>query len=210
MSLPLVLLGACLCFASHWQYEPRAIPGDKLVILVAKFTAISPGAEEEARNISDRIEEMLLEKENSGAPLQIKRTSKAVEGTMSPKSRSLHLCLANRKTQCPPSYLGGSSKGRKELYVKSRITIAQDLRGHLRDASLAPVRSVQPSNLELQEHLAADISDLVTLSYGLAYFRVGDCDNALRFWGTSWHERNTYSGDCVHSKRPSNRLPRTR
>ena len=28
-----------------------------------------------------RTEEMLLEKENSGAPLQIKRTSKAVEGT---------------------------------------------------------------------------------------------------------------------------------
>lgn len=61
------------------QFVPPSLAEDKLVVIVAKFSFVTPEAEEEAANLSHRIAEDLEEKAAAGAPLVVRRLARKVD-----------------------------------------------------------------------------------------------------------------------------------
>lgn len=181
VGVPLVLVGISALLAGRWEFEPRELPKNKLVVLVAKFTPASPGAEEEADNLSSRIEEMLLEKQRMGAPLEVKRTRKSVDGTDEQERGEAAVSLGTSHALSANVVIWGEvRKDGRQAYIKPRIAAAQPLKlPPANDATQLLLMTEPLPDLQLRESRADDLADLVTLSYAIAYFGVRDCNTAL-------------------------------
>ena len=177
----LIFAGLIILFIGISKTIPPSLPEDKLVIIITRFTPISTGAEEEADNISHRIEQTLRERQRIGLPLEIKRIPVEIVGTdeQSKQNFAIELC----KTKEGNSHLivwGEIRKDEEELYIEPRITVARQLHNaRIEERKLGSLISYEPKNLQFKKRLSNQIADVVMLIYGLAYYKAKEWDKSI-------------------------------
>ena len=157
------------------------MPEDRLVVAIARFTPISSGAEEEADNFPHRVEQKLREKQHEGLPLEIKRLSIKVSGDNEQERRDSAMSIGiSRKGSAHIVLWGEVRKDEGELYVKPRLTVTGRLgKAHIEETELKEFTSYDPKHIKFKERLANEITDIVTLVYGFAYYKVGNWNRAI-------------------------------
>ncbi|HCH59555.1 MAG TPA: hypothetical protein DEV73_03005 [Candidatus Zambryskibacteria bacterium] len=196
-----VLCGTILLAVSVWKCMPSPLPEGRLVVAIARFTPISPGAEDDAYNFSHRIEDKLNEKQHEGLPLEVKRLSKGVTGT-NEQAREESAKELSIEADAHVILWGEIRKDEGELYVKPHLTIARQMQKvRFKDISEREFVNYEPNHIEFKERLAKGITDVVMLVYGLAYFEAQEWDRAIKILNyVDSKEGNFYRGLCMQEK----------
>ena len=75
---------------------------------------------------------------------------------------------------------GEVRKDEGELYAKPRLTVTGQLgKAHMEETELKEFTSYDPKHIKFKERLANAITDIVTLVYGFAYYKVGNWNRAI-------------------------------
>jgi|GEM_PF-7071656 len=183
------------------QALPPSLPGDKLVVAIARFTPISDGAKAEAANVSHRIDRKLRETVSEGAPLIIMPISRAVAYGGSEQTRcdkAIDLCGGGAHV----ILWGDVRTDEGELFVLPRLTIVRQLREvSIEEREFDAFRSTSPKHLEFKERLSANIADIVALVYGLAYYKIGDWNRGIQILRhVRSFEAHFYKGLCYRER----------
>jgi tetratricopeptide (TPR) repeat protein len=207
----LALVGVGFLAGGFRRSTRPPLPEDRLVVAIARFSPVSPGANEEADNIPHRIGQRLQERQNQGAPLEIRLLSESVAGDDEGERRKAANALCtSRRVKAHVILWGEVRKDEGELYVKPRLTVGrQPLQAHIQEPSLGEFVSREPRQLEFKERLSKDIADVVGLVYGIAWCKVGRWDRALRILDdVKSNEGYLYKGLCLTQRAQSVANPR--
>jgi len=200
---PLTFFGIVLIGGGLWQFMPSQLPEDRLVVAIAKFTPISPGADEEANNLPHRIEQELRDKQLKGAPIEIKRLSIQVEGTDEQARQEVAMSLGiSRKGGSHMVLWGDVRKDEGELYVEPHLTIVRQLQKvPIEERKLKKYTSYEPEHINFKKRLSNEIADIVILVCGLAYYNAMDWDQAIQILDhVQSKEGYFYKGLCLDER----------
>ena len=184
----------------YFQYKLPLLPDDKLVVLIAKFTPVSSGAEEDSENIPHRIEQELQKKQTEGIPLEIKRISKQVLGTNKYSKRDCALKIGSSKEGHAHVILWGDvRKDESELYVTPKITIIKKMENvYDRETEFC---TRENNHIDFKEHMAKEISNITTFVCGLAYYEAKKWDEAIQIFDQiPSDESQFYKGLCLYNR----------
>lgn len=163
------------------QSKSSTLPQDRLVVAIARFQPISKAAEDEAENIPHRIEQKLEELRAKGASLEIKRLKTKVKGATEQSRREKAISLGTSGSDSAHVILWGEvRKDDGELFVMPRLTVARQFRDiQIEERQLVSKIDDEPVHLVFKERLAKEISDIVILIYGLAYYKLDNWDKTI-------------------------------
>ena len=201
--IPLTFFGIVLILGGLWQLTPLPLPEDKLFVAIARFTPVSSVAKEEADNIAHRIKQELCEKQREGAPLEIRGLLTQVDGLdEQARHRSAILLCKSRKGNAHIILWGEVRKDEKELYVEPHFTVARQMQNaRIEERNLKNYTNYEPEHIDFKKRLSNEIADIVTLVYGLAYYKTGRWDQAIQILDhVQSNEGYLYKGLCLHNR----------
>jgi len=204
------LIGLSLIFSVVVRAS-RPLPEDKLVVTVTLFSRFGNASESDAEALSHRIVEKIQTKIKEGAPLTVKYLPKQVIGfDEDAKRRAAQELGTTIDGKCHIVIWGEIRKDEDELFIHPRVTVANSIRRvSLNEQSIGDYKSIEPSHIALKEKAAKDLVDLVMFIYGLAYFKLGDWDEAIKMFAYSHSDAGYfYSGDALLSRSTRQRNPR--
>lgn len=159
---------------------PRPLPSDRLVVTIAQFAPVTDAAKEKAGDIADRIEEDLLAKARQGAPLEVKLINEPVTGTDERSQQAAALALGKSwQGNANVIFWGQVRDEENELFVKWHMTVVRQLKDTQVENQGENFLDRQPDHLEAEEHLSAGVADLLTLAYGLSYYKAQQWTKAI-------------------------------
>ena len=199
-----ILLIGCIVISiyCYYLYIPSQLPDDKLVVLIAKFTPASLGAEEDSENIPHRIEQELQKKQTEGIPLEIKRITKQVLGTNKYSKRDCALKIGSSKEGHAHVILWGDvRKDESELYVTPNLTIIKKMKNVDVDDREIVFSNKENNHIDFKEHIAKEISNIITFVCGLAYYEAKEWDEAIQIFDQiPSDESQYYKGLCLYKR----------
>jgi tetratricopeptide (TPR) repeat protein len=162
--------------------ELHPLPRGRLSVGIARFRPVSSAAQEEAENVASRIQEKLLDKQHAGAPIEVLEISRIVLGAdESARERNAVSLGLSRQINVHILIWGDVRRDENELYITPHLTIVQQFGpAPLESATLCSFRDVGPMHLQLKELLSTQIADVVNLLLGVAYYRLGQWDRAMK------------------------------
>jgi len=184
----------------YYLYKPLQLPDDKLVVLITRFTPVSPAAEEDSENIPHRIEQELQKKQTEGIPLQIKRISKQVIGCNKDSRYDCAIKIGTSKEGHAHVILWGDvRKDENELYVAPKITIIKKIENvYDRETEFC---NKENNHIEFKEDIAKEISNFITFICGLAFYETKRGDEAIQIFDRiQSDESQYYKGLCLYNR----------
>lgn len=183
----LLLLGLAGVGAGVWQFRPAPLPSDRLVVAIARLTAVSAGAREDADNLGHSFEQMLRDKQKAGLSLDIKRLTFEIVGIDERARRAAAVALATSSAGAAHVVLWGDiRRDEGQLYVEPRVTVARPLGKELpEERSLGRYVSEGPSHISFKRRLTTEVSDMIAFIYGLALYNAGRWQDATRVFEQS-------------------------
>ena len=199
-----ILLIGCIIIPiwCYYLYKPPQLPDDKLVVLIAKFTPVSSGAEEDSENIPHRIEQELQKKQTEGIPLEIKRMSKQVLGTNKYSKRDCAIKIGSSKEGYAHVILWGDvRKDESELYVTPNLTIIKKMKNVNVDDREIVFSNKENNHIDFKELIAKEISNITAFVCGLAYYEAKKWDEAIQIFDRiPSDEGQFYKGLCLYDR----------
>lgn len=197
----ILLVGSFVFFIyCYYLYKPPQLPDDKLVVLITKFTPVSPAAEEDSENIPHRIEQELQKKQTEGIPLQIKRIPKQVLGSDKDSMRDCALKIGSSKEGHAHVILWGDvRKDENELYVTPKITIIKKMENvYDRETEFCNKKN---NHIDFKEFIAKEIGDIISFVCGLAFYETKRWDEAIQIFDRiPSDESQYYKGLCLYNR----------
>jgi len=197
----IIFFSICLLIIGISLIISPKLPENKLVIAIAQFTPISDAAREESVNLQHRIEQKLREKQHEGAPLIIKHLSKSVGYLIDEQQR-----IKNAITICEGKahiiLWGDIRLDDGEFFFEPRLTIIKQIgKTRIIDRRLNVFESDQPEHLAFKKSISNEISDIITLIYGIACYNVGKWDRAIEVLEhVQSNEGLLYKGLCYYER----------
>jgi len=190
----LALIGVILVAGGAWQLQPAPLPSDRLVVAIARLSAVTGGARDDADNLAHSLEQALRDKQQAGIPLEAKRLVIEVAGADERSRRATAIAIArSRESGAHVVVWGDVRRDEGQLYVEPRLTVARPLGKELpAERSMGRYSSEGPSHINFKKRLSTDVVEMVSFLYGLALFNAG-----------RWQEA---AGVFEKSKSPPNRL----
>jgi tetratricopeptide (TPR) repeat protein len=176
----LTVVGLSVVAAGVWQLRPALLPSDHLIVAIARLSAVTPGARDDADNLAYSLEQVLRDKQQSGLSLEVKRLTLEVTGTDERSRRAAAVAIAkSREGSAHVVVWGDVRRDEGNLYVEPRLTVARPLGKELPgDRSPGRYSSEGPSHISFKQRLSTDVAELVTFLYGLALFNAGQWKEA--------------------------------
>ena len=176
----LVVCGALFLTGALWRLKPVSLPKDRLIVAVAQFNSVSPGAVDEADNIQHRIYQE-LKKNHKGAPLEVKCLPDKVVGSGDQEKRKTAIQLTNTDRNSAHMVLWGDvRKDEEELFVEPHLTVVNHLpEASLEERTLQAYVSCEPNKLQFKKRLSTEIADVITVICGIAYCKAERWDAAI-------------------------------
>lgn len=171
----LLLAGVAGVGAGFWQFRPAPLPSDRLVVAIARFTAVSAGAREDADNLGHSLEQMLRDRQKVGLSLDVKHLSFEIVGADERARRAAAVATATSRDGAAHVVLWGDvQRDEGQLYVEPRVTVARPLGKELpEERSLGRYTSDGPSHISFKRRLTTEVSDMIAFIYGLALYNAG-------------------------------------
>ncbi|MBI4221161.1 MAG: hypothetical protein HY607_00565 [Planctomycetes bacterium] len=199
-----ILLIGCIIISIYccYLYKLPQLPDDKLVVLITRFTPVSPAAEEDSENIPHRIEQALQKKQTEGIPLEIKRISKQVLGTNKYSKRDCAIKIGSSKEGYAHVILWGDvRKDERELYVTPNLTIIKKMKNANVDDREIVFSNKENDHIDFKEHIAKEISNITAFVCGLAYYEAKKWDEAIQIFDQiPSDESQYYKGLCLYNR----------
>ncbi len=188
------VVGAAVVAAGAWQLHPGPLPSDRLVVAIARLTAVTAGARDDADNLAHSLEQMLRDKQRDGLPLEVKRLASEVAGTDERARRAVAVAMATSRESAAHVVLWGDvRRDEGQLFVEPRLTVARPLGKELpEERSLGRYASEGPSHITFKRRVSTEVAEMIGFIYGLVLFNAG-----------RWQEA---AGIFEQSKSPPNRL----
>src|SRR3989339_417653 len=186
----------------YYLYKPLQLPDDKLVVLITRFTPVSPAAEEDSENIPHRIEQELQKKQTEGIPLQIKRISKQVIGCNKDSRYDCAIKIGSSKEGYAHVILWGDvRKDESELYVTPNLTIIKKMKNVNVDDREIVFSNKENNHIDFKELIAKEISNITAFVCGLAYYEAKKWDEAIQIFDRiPSDEGQFYKGLCLYDR----------
>jgi hypothetical protein len=183
----LAFVGLLLVTAGAVRLRPASLPSDRLVVAVARMTAVTDEAQHDADNFSHLLEQRLREKQRAGLPIEVKRVATGIEGAEERIRRALAVSVARSYEGAAHVVIWGDvRRDDGQLYVEPRLTVARPLGQALpEDRSIGGRTSEGPKHILFKEHLATEVTETVSFVYGLALFNAGRWYEAANVFGQS-------------------------
>ncbi len=196
----LIIVGIAASIYCYYSNKLPQLPDDKLVVLITKFTPVSPAAEEDSENIPHRIEQELQKKQTEGIPLEIKRISKRVIGSNKDSRYDHAIKIGSSKEGHAHVILWGDvRKDEDELYVTPKITIIKKME-NVYDRETEFSRK-ENNHIEFKERIAKEISNIIIFICGLAFYETKRWDEAIQLFDrTPSDETQYYKGLCLYNR----------
>lgn len=175
LGVSLAVVGVGAATAGTLQFRPASLPSDRLVVAIARVTAVSAGAREDADNLAYLFDQTLRDKQRAGLPVEVKRVNSEIAGVDERARRAAAISVARSRAGAAHVILWGDvRRDEGQLYVEPRLTVARPLAKELpEDRSLGRYTSEGPSHISFKRRLSTEIAETVGFVYGLALFNAG-------------------------------------
>ena len=181
VAIALTIIGTGLIFSGIFELKPVILPEDKLVVTIARFTPVNVGATSEAETLPHRIAQELLNRSQGGIPLEVKQVNVSITGSSEMDRRKAAMKLGKSKQSAAHIVLWGDvRKEEGELFLVPYLVVAQPL-GKVVIAERSPGQfvAVEPNFLRFKQFVSSQVADLITLMYGLSYYKTSQWDKAI-------------------------------
>ena len=176
-----------MAVAGALQLRPAPLPSDRLVVGIARLTAVAAGARDDADNLAYSLEQTLRDKQKSGLPLEVKHLTSEIAGVDERTRRAVAVSMANSREDAAHVVLWGDvQRDEGQLYVELRLTVARPLGKELpEERSLGRYTSEGPSHIPFKRRLSTDVAETVSFIYGLTLFNGGYWNEAAAIFEQS-------------------------
>src|SRR5207244_10302743 len=118
------VVGAAMVTFGVMRFLPAQLPANRLVVAIARMTAVTAAARDDADNLTHSIEQTLRDNQRAGLPLEIKRLSVEIVGTDERGRRAAAVALATSREGAAHVVLWGDvRRDESELYIEPRLTV---------------------------------------------------------------------------------------
>jgi tetratricopeptide (TPR) repeat protein len=178
----IVAAGILLLVWGGRKIAPQHLPSDKLVVAVARFTPVTPGAAEEAGNFTHRLYKTLTGKGAEGKPLEVRllRSQVSVEDEEAERQAAIALCKSpNANAHIiiwgDVQYVQGRYLVTPKLAVVRRLS-----KTLLPETKFGDYQYLDGQAFEFEQRVSDDVADVVVVTYALAFFADGKWEAALQ------------------------------
>ncbi|MEW6529547.1 MAG: hypothetical protein AB1473_01850 [Thermodesulfobacteriota bacterium] len=168
---PLLVIGAVFVGLGFFK-RSQALPDDKIVVAIALFKAVTPGAQEDAGNVRHWLIRELRMKEEQDRPIQV-RDDEAIIAGSSEGDRHENAKRAFRN-KAHIVIWGDVQKEGDIPWVTPRMTIATQPHSvrldHVKLRDFPP--SFETDRIIFRKRLAEELADIPVFVHGMAYFKL--------------------------------------
>jgi tetratricopeptide (TPR) repeat protein len=196
LAIPLLLRGAV-----KWWQQYR-LPDDRLIVGIVPFKPVGEATAGDAHVIEEEIRERLGKRNEEGAPIECRRLRGELNDATGDEKTE-----ARKRGQSfldPRSHvvIHGKAKRYGEVSFDVSVLIANPLRNaRLEGDRETGAAGAEPDRLEVKNLAASQTADLVTLLYGMAYYKVGNWSRAIPILEqASLTEAAYYRALCHHEE----------